>query len=569
MILAQTVTNNGLRLDVMMMQLVLVWVLFLPKTTVTVEHFNNAAPPVVVDDVPYAVAFPAALAGDFSLYMTQKIETVMSSVNGNYLSVTDGISPFTPARILLSFTTCPLDPLRCMDQNMVETMGLAARYCGGGDLSNARFEKSQDVLTDFANTLTKQGSTIIYDSTDPYVSGGGGGRAATCSEAASYIRSVAQATQSGSGSPIVNTMQGLASQSNVAAYKSIADATAGQETDWNTSLELINKVSNANSNLDTLALSNVLTYSIANSLKYNAQSPVDSSIEIKAATGLFEWAKSDSQQSMLVSATAPKFMDVLFFIFIASTPIVMFVVMANPSTGLKVAGAYALFGLWTQSWIPMMAIITFWYQTEIQNFPAPITGQGMTIEYVSSLMHHVMTTTIAASNMIQQAPYIMFAIMSGSMFAMANLIGKATPGSHAGEGSTEAGGGKGGGAASRVLGAGASGIPAMSQMAAVQGAQAALGSGLGSNAAFTGGPVDTNVPGLANLEIGAAASAGLSAANEKGASLQQQLSAQKAMAMAETKGLIESAANTLGGEKMAQLMTNNGIAATYDARTGL
>jgi len=155
------------------------------------------------------------------------------------------------------------------------------------------------------------------------------------------------------------------------------------------------------------------------------------------------------------------------------------------------------------------------------------------------------------------------------MFAMANLIGKATPGSHAGEGSTEAGGGKGGGAASRVLGAGASGIPAMSQMAAVQGAQAALGSGLGSNAAFTGGPVDTNVPGLANLEIGAAASAGLSAANEKGASLQQQLSAQKAMAMAETKGLIESAANTLGGEKMAQLMTNNGIAATYDARTGL
>jgi len=161
MILAQTVTNNGLRLDVMMMQLVLVWVLFLPKTTVTVEHFNNAAPPVVVDDVPYAVAFPAALAGDFSLYMTQKIETVMSSVNGNYLSVTDGISPFTPARILLSFTTCPLDPLRCMDQNMVETMGLAARYCGGGDLSNARFEKSQDVLTDFANTLTKQGSTII------------------------------------------------------------------------------------------------------------------------------------------------------------------------------------------------------------------------------------------------------------------------------------------------------------------------------------------------------------------------------------------------------------------------
>ena len=60
-ILAQGVTRNGLRLDVMLVQLLVVWAMFMPKTTVTVEQFDNAAPPRVVDDVPYAIALQLLL----------------------------------------------------------------------------------------------------------------------------------------------------------------------------------------------------------------------------------------------------------------------------------------------------------------------------------------------------------------------------------------------------------------------------------------------------------------------------------------------------------------------------
>uniref|UniRef100_UPI00135BBE7E conjugal transfer protein TraG N-terminal domain-containing protein n=1 Tax=Microbacterium sp. 18062 TaxID=2681410 RepID=UPI00135BBE7E len=130
-ILAQTVVQKGLRLDAMVIQLIVVWVMFIPKTTVYIEQFDNSAPPRVVDNVPYAIAMPASLAGSFALLMTNRIEQVMVNVNGDYLSVSGNVHPFTPARVLMSFAACPLEPLGCLSQNLVETMRLAVRYCSG------------------------------------------------------------------------------------------------------------------------------------------------------------------------------------------------------------------------------------------------------------------------------------------------------------------------------------------------------------------------------------------------------------------------------------------------------
>jgi len=162
LILAKGVMREGLRLDVMLLQLLAVTIAFLPKTTVTIEQFDNAAPPRVVDGVPYAIAIPGSIAGAFALYMTQKIETVMTGVDGNYISVSGGMGPFTPAQILLSYTACASDPLSCMDRNLAETLRLAARYCGGPQLSGAKFGTVQSVFNEFATGLYDDGMTIIY-----------------------------------------------------------------------------------------------------------------------------------------------------------------------------------------------------------------------------------------------------------------------------------------------------------------------------------------------------------------------------------------------------------------------
>ena len=579
LILAQGVTAKaGLRLDVMLIQLLVVWVMFMPKTTVTIEQFDNAAPPRVVDDVPYGIALPASLAGSFALYMTNKIEAVMVAADGNYLSVSGDTHPFTPARVLMSFTACPMDPMSCIDQNLAETMRLAARHCSGGKLSETRFAKTKSVLESFADTMTKEGQVIIYDKNNPLIPGGGGGRPASCGEVAAYLRSEASILAGGGGggqtSNILTTMEDISSKAELKRYKSIAQAEAGQKVDWNTSLQSINKVTDANSKIDTLALSNVLTFSIAESLKFNAHAPIDQAISIRRDVGMFEWAKSEVQQSMLVSTTAPKFMDILFFIFIASTPIVMFVVAANPQSGLKVAGSYVLFGMWTQSWIPMMAIITSWYQTEIQNYPAPVAGEGMTVEYIAYLMRHVTTTTIAASNMIQSAPYMMFAIMSGSMMAMSSLIGKAAPsgggagadlsGGVSGAGGGAAGGGRAGGGA-----AGGGGSPAHAQMSAVLGGQAAMANGLASNSVGMNGDVAANLPGLGEMGVGSSVGFDSTAMNSKSSSLKGQLQKQSAKAMSDLSALMTSAGKVMSGAQMASHMKQAGFSADYNATSGV
>ena len=564
-ILAQGVTRNGLRLDVMLVQLLVVWAMFMPKTTVTVEQFDNAAPPRVVDDVPYAIALPASIAGAFALYMTNKIEAVMVNVDGDYLSISGGSHPFTPARALMAITMCPSDPMSCVDQNLVETMRLAARFCAGRELSTMDFRVKPDVLGAFADTMTLQAQVVIYDSTNPYIPGGGGGRVASCPEAAAHLRAVAEAERAGTGT-ISKAMNGLANRSEIKRYNSIARAQDNTERTWDEALNDINKLRDSNSKMDSLAFANVTLYALADTMKYSASAPIDQAITLRRDSSLFEWAKTEAHQSMLVSTTAPKFMDILFFVFIASTPIVMFVVAANPAGGLKVAGSYALFGLWTQSWIPMMAIVMSWYQGEIRNISSPV---AMTPEYMAFFMRHAYTSTIAASNMIQQAPYLMFAIMTGSMFALSGMVSKAMPSGKGDASGVLKGGGGGGGGGSDVMNPGAKGgIPGAGMKHAIYGGQAAMAGGMTSSAVGMSGDGGAAYPSLPSLSASGAVQSGASLQSEQSAAVRKQMQTQAQQAYSELAQTVQSAAQKMGGQQLAQRMTDAGVKTSFDAKTG-
>lgn len=563
-ILAQGVTRNGLRLDTMLLQLLVVWAMFMPRTTVTVEQFDNAAPPRVVDEVPYAIALPASIAGAFALYMTNKIEAVMVNVDGDYLSISGGAHPFTPARALMSITMCPSDPMGCVDQNLVETMRLAARFCAGRELSNVDFRVKSDVLGAFADTMTLQAQVVVYDAANPYIPGGGGGRVASCPESAAHLRAVSEAERAGTGS-ISKAMSGLANRSEIKRYNAIARAQDNTERTWDEALNDINKLRDSNSKMDSLAFANVTLYSLADTMKYSASAPIDQAITLRRDSSLFEWAKAEAHQSMLVSTTAPKFMDILFFVFIASTPIVMFIVAANPAGGLKVAGSYALFGLWTQSWIPMMAIVMSWYQGEIRNISSPT---AFTPEYMAFFMRHAYTSTIAASNMIQQAPYLMFAIMTGSMFALSGMVSKAMP-SGKGDASGALKGG-GGGAGGDVMNPGGAkgGIPGAGMRHAIYGGQAAMSGGMTSSGVGISGDGSAALPGIAKLDASGGVQAASSHAQEQSAASRKAIQTQGQQAYSELSSLVESAGKKIGGAQMAQHMKSAGFDASYDAKTG-
>ncbi|WP_084027293.1 conjugal transfer protein TraG N-terminal domain-containing protein [Delftia sp. JD2] len=571
-ILGQTVVQKGLRLDVILIQLIVVWVVFLPKTTVNIEQFDNSAPPRVVDNVPYAIALPATLAGSFALMMTNRIEQVMVNVNGDYLSVSGDVHPFSPARVLMSFAACPLEPLGCLSQNLVETMRLAVRYCSGPSLSKAEFANQRYVLKALSETLTETGSTVIYDDGNPYVTGGGGGRAASCSEAASYLRNYEDSVGNGSSNEVTETIKNLANKAEIKQNKAVIrdDGTI----DYDTAMGMINKLTDSSSRIDTRSVFNIMTYSMADSLKYVGHTPIDQPISIMRDSGLFNWAKSEASQSMMVSTTAPKFMDVLFFIFIASTPIVMFMLAANPQSGVKVAVSYIVFGLWTQSWIPMMAIITSWYQRDILSIPAPIPplGEPLSPAYMAMMMRQTMTSTIAAGNMIQNAPYLMFAILTGSMFAMSSMISKAVPSGSGGGATGEAsgaGGSSGGGKGSPLVGgAGSAGSPILAQRAAIAGSENAMRGGMTGDSVGVLGDASANLSGLGSIDFGGGVASSANYSSETSAAARKKIEQSQSQALNDTSSLIASGGKYLDGAKVASYLSSKGHTVTWDSGTG-
>jgi hypothetical protein len=181
--------------------------------------------------------------------LTNRIEQVMVNVNGDYLSVSGDVHPFSPARVLMSFAACPLEPLGCLSQNLVETMRLAVRYCSGPSLSKAEFANQRYVLKALSETLTETGSTVIYDDGNPYVTGGGGGRAASCSEAASYLRNYEDSVGNGSSNEVTETIKNLANKAEIKQNKAVIrdDGTI----DYDTAMGMINKLTDSSSRIDT------------------------------------------------------------------------------------------------------------------------------------------------------------------------------------------------------------------------------------------------------------------------------------------------------------------------------
>lgn len=565
--------REGLRLDVILLQVLIVWVMFIPKTTVVIEQFDNNAPPRVVDDVPYAIALPGSVAGAFSLYMTQKIETVMQGVDGKFIAPSGEIDPFMPARVLMQFATAPLNPSRFVDPNLAQTLYFASRYCAKPEMTNIKFDQTANGFQAFANAMLTDGtSTIIYDKDYPYRAGGGSGRAASCGETAAYISQIGGQLASGDQAMFKDVMDGIARTAESQRYSDNQTGTPATN-EFADLLPILNRIAPEHAQLNGLALANVMSYTVLNQLARDAKDPVDRMVEMQRDTGLFRWAQEESAQSLMVTTTAPKFMDILFFIFIAATPIVMFVTVANPATGLKVAGAYVLFGLWTQSWIPMMAIISGWYQAEIKSFAAPGIA-GLTPEYLSALMRQVSTATITASNMLQSAPYMMFAIMTGSMFAMSNMISKAAP--SGGVTSGDAGAGSGGGSGSGSS-KGTGYIPGsvapnqslpQAQLANLQRAQALRGGGIGIGQTHAGGDAHTVAPNASTLSEGAGVDSGVAAAQKTSAAQRQEVAKSFQNAVQAAQKTIESGGSSWSGGQLAKFAETAGLKSAYNASTG-
>lgn len=432
LILGGAVVQKGLRLDMILIQLLIFYVAFMPKATLVVEHFTHDHPTHVVDNVPYGIAVPAAISSAFSLYLTNTAETVFSTVRNNYRSIispADNLGPVGPAQILMNTTMCGLNPLNCVSNNFAMTVSNAVQYCRGNSAQMqawAAIPTSANAVQAFIDGLNhSSGLTVGYNNESPFnPTDTNSGVPLECGpELVTFINSsFVGPFETGEWGPLA----GQALNRIMAGVPVRFASSAGQNYDDATKADLILQASGYlhpkdmdSSGLFMQGYMNFFTVAALASAT-RGRTPIGEARRMQHYDSLLFLAEKVSRDADISSTMAVPMMDLLFFVFLATAPMVMFVALVNPSNGLKVLGGYFLFGMWTQSWIPMYAIANFWMQTEVMRLD--LSADYLSAEGMVQWLLAVLRAVTAAGHLMTLAPMVTFVLLSGSMYAMARVF---------------------------------------------------------------------------------------------------------------------------------------------------
>jgi TraG-like protein, N-terminal region. len=120
-------------------------------------------------------------------------------------------------------------------------------------------------------------------------------------------------------------------------------------------------------------------------------------------------------------------MAILQFLFFAMAPIVVGVAMMQGMAGLSNLGKYLLFGAWTESWMPVAALINDYSQQIIGDTFTKLRdnmSSGLHITspaYLGSILDHAQRDLSMANLMMSLTPVLTFAILSGSYYAFSQM----------------------------------------------------------------------------------------------------------------------------------------------------
>ncbi|MDX5933775.1 conjugal transfer protein TraG N-terminal domain-containing protein [Acidithiobacillus thiooxidans] len=120
-------------------------------------------------------------------------------------------------------------------------------------------------------------------------------------------------------------------------------------------------------------------------------------------------------------------MAILQFLFFAMAPIVVGVAMMQGMAGLSNLGKYLLFGAWTESWMPVAALINDYSQQIIGDTFTKLRdnmSSGLHITspaYLGSILDHSQRDLSMANLMMSLTPVLTFAILSGSYYAFSQI----------------------------------------------------------------------------------------------------------------------------------------------------
>jgi conjugal transfer mating pair stabilization protein TraG len=388
-------------------------IMFVPKVTMNIEDIYTGQV-AVVDGVPLGVALPGGVISGVSRSITLKIDQALRTADAETSTLSEN-GMVSPLKLMLAARGAAL-----VDEAFTLSMSRYISECTDGIPPNAASSAASPFLflqNPFQNYLTaiypfgSSPSSTNQWTTPEFV---------TCTDAANKLDTKLREIISG---PEFDEYLTQRMGVNRPA------GTMGGRWTANDLQVYINNFATAGTDAQNVMAQLATSDIIADTYRCGALDKADAISCSAAMRSAVEGAKFDSAgRGSVFARTMIPSMNVFMFLFFAISPLIAVVIAVSGMHGVtKVMPNYLLFGVWTQSWLPMAAIINHFILRQSKDAAERglITADGLPLRSGIEFYDLLSTKIAAASDLLASTPIVTFAIISGSVMGLAQLASKA------------------------------------------------------------------------------------------------------------------------------------------------
>lgn len=431
----------------LLMLVVVMTLVVTPKQTVVLEDIYSGKV-AVVDNVPLGVAAPAGFISAFTRGISRKFETAFSTTSGNYITM--GEQGFiNPINLLASLRAASL----VADENLTRSFMNLYRDC-------AMWRVDVDTLKTSANPLeyvlggarAGGGFTTYYRTARP-ASVGVDARQAVLG--APYSCVAAADAVSGDFNDIFEPAGKKAARFAAMSGVRLPDSPAGSSAGPGappvaysgtssgrepTNVEVIDAtkllpLALGSGGLANQNAANLFVAPLIQTAAKCANASVDTRTYQQCAGMMMEdaarifTAQSAGEAAMFTKMVVPT-MNLLLAMFFAFAPIVVMAAATSSGYGTSMLVKYFFFGIWTQSWMPMAAIINYLIQVDVANDIQTIVSTYGVVNMANApdIFNTLQRKMAVGFNLLAATPLITMAVLSGSFYAMTSLAQRMSSG---------------------------------------------------------------------------------------------------------------------------------------------
>jgi conjugal transfer mating pair stabilization protein TraG len=430
----RAVFERRLDFKMLVMPLVVYVVLTVPKVDMVVNDIYNTEPPKRVDNVPMGLALTASTLSGFTYILTLGLEQALSIIPADsevsYLPRVTEEGFLTPLQIL--------NQIRYDDMNMAHpsfqrSFNSLYQECivGNPQYSAEAYRTSQNPFNYMMSTAESGNGMVVIQKTqgDELVA-----QPMNCAMAADSLRASFGAYMSGEQDllGIVNTSVGNNAFKDRLLKRLSTDNNYGKVNSVN-GLNHYSQQQIADLVANTLAISadrgrNFMSMIVFDPLVRTANvcSEQFNTFNMSMCTG---WVTAAEQWKTTAALSGNSFLknirngqNILILVGFMLFPIVVFMIMMQGLSSVKIVAGYIIFLFTNFLWLPMATIINFYTQYKIQEYLHLLrldeSGASLTLAQ-SSQFYDALTDQLAIANqMLGMIPILTMVLFGGGLMAM-------------------------------------------------------------------------------------------------------------------------------------------------------